>query len=385
MNQNQKKILVVSSQKDNTKCALSALKNLNLDDIEVKTSGLEALENILSHHWHLVICDVEMRQIDGWTFVKELKLSDKLPNLPVILMGLSEAPATEEELKSYGVIRYAKMPIKDTDLDFLINSTLTLFKTSGTIENKFTKAKDSLLREDNDEAIELFSELKSLTKNSLRSNVGLAQAYLQNNDSERAAPIIEEIAVSPELSPQKLMMHIRLALKKEAYDQAKLSMESLLSKNPSEFYYARLVKLCLDYGQVDIAEPFAEEAVALGFKQNEFYKCLARCAVRDQNYEQALGHLKSSEDMGDVSSELYNIKGVCYRKIGDLSMAVDCYEEALRLNPTDPKIYFNLALCNIETKDLNQAMQNLNSCLEISPTFSRAKDKLQEIKGKMAS
>ena len=379
------KVLIVSNQKDNVVSVINALKHLGMTQISVLDNGLEALQGMASSEWGLVICDLEMRQIDGWTFVKELKLSDKVPNLPILLMGHPDAPDAEEKLKVYGVVKYAKMPVNPSELDFLIHSTMSLFHTSGTIENKFTKAKDSLIKQQNDEAIELYSELKSLTKSSLRSNVGLAQAYLQNDQEDLAAPIVEEIAADPEVSPQKLMMRIRLAFKKENFKDAQAAMKELLGDNPTEFYFVRCVKLALDAGKPEMVQGFSLEAVERGYHQNEFYNCLARCAVKDQAYEEALDYLEKSEEFGGPTPELFNIRGVCLRKVGCLSEAAVCYEEALRLNPTDPKIYFNLALCNIEMKEYDLAIQHLESCIEVSPTFERAREKLNELKGKVAS
>ncbi|NRA65478.1 MAG: tetratricopeptide repeat protein [Pseudobacteriovorax sp.] len=385
MNDIKGSVLVVSADAANQKAVIKALTSLEIVDIKVMDCGLEAMEMVKATPPALVICDVNMKQIHGWVFVKELKLNDKIPNLPIILMGRDEAPDTEDKLKSYGLVRYAKMPIKPNSLDFLIHSTVTLFKTSGTIESKFTEAKDSLIKQKNDEAIELFSELKGLTENSLRSNVGLAQAFLQDNQTEKAEEVVEEIAKSDEITPQKLFMQVRLGLKKGDHPVVEKAMKNLLEATPTEFYYSRCVKLCVDHGVPALAKPFAQDALDKGFEQIEFYNCLARCYVSDQKYEAALDYVEKAAKLSGMTPEMYNIKGVCFRKVGSHSDAISCYEEALRLDPTDAKVYFNLAICHVELKQLDLALQHLESCLEISPGFQRAREKRDEIKGKLAS
>ena len=112
------KVLVVTSVREHAKAIITALKNIGLQKIKLIESGLSALSLLSQEEWGLVICDQEMKQIDGWLFVKEYKLSEKIPNHPAILLGKGEAPEKEEILKKYGLIRYLKMPVKASELIF---------------------------------------------------------------------------------------------------------------------------------------------------------------------------------------------------------------------------------------------------------------------------
>ena len=68
--------------------------------------------------------------------------------------------------------------------------------------------------------------------------------------------------------------------------------------------------------------------------------------------------------------------------MGAFSDAIEAYEAALKLDPTNPKVYFNMAICYVEMADYPNAISNLETCLRISPSFSRAEDKLKELKEK---
>src|SRR5690606_7129044 len=139
-------------------------------------------------------CDMSVKFISGWMLIKEVKTSDKIPNIPMLLMGEVPAPAPDDDLKSFGIVKYLQVPFRDADLSFLINSTLQLARTSGTIENKFTKAKESLIQNRCEDAVEQFEELNSLTKRSMRSLVGLSTALVQRGEFEKAETLMVEAA-----------------------------------------------------------------------------------------------------------------------------------------------------------------------------------------------
>lgn len=177
------KALILSGHKEVITSVRNSLKSFEYGEIDYLENGIEALKKMNSSTYDLVICHSKIKFISGWNLIKEMKTSEKIPNMPVVLMGDQAAPATEDELKAYGLIKYLKMPASESDLSFLINSTLQLFKTSGTIENKYTKAKAALISQNAGQAVELYSELHGLTKKSLRSSMGLAEAYTQNGES----------------------------------------------------------------------------------------------------------------------------------------------------------------------------------------------------------
>ncbi|SMF52383.1 response regulator [Pseudobacteriovorax antillogorgiicola] len=379
------KVLVVTSVRNHAKAILVGLKNLGLQKVSIRESGLEALSILASESWDLVICDQEMKQINGWLFIKEFKLSEKVPNIPAILLGRNDAPVEEEVLKRFGLIKYLKLPVRPSELDFLIHSTLSLANTSGTIENKYTQAKDSLIQHNSEEAVELYSELQTLTKGSLRSNVGLAQAYIQNQEDDRAHEVLETIANSGENTPASMMLSARMSLKRGNKDAGVKVIETLLKAHGNEFYYSRCVGLLNQHNFYDESKTIALAGRELGFDAAEFYSAISRALVGEGAYDRALQEIKEAEEKFGESAEQFNLKGVCHRKTSNLDEAIEAYEHALRLNPENHKVYFNIAICFIELGQLSEAARQLENCVRLRPDFERARDKLAEVKGRLAS
>jgi tetratricopeptide (TPR) repeat protein len=373
-------VLVVSAHKDHADTIVKALKKLELQTIQVMDNGIEALQQMTEQHYGFLICDQSIRFISGWLLIKEIKTSDRIPNVPVILFGKDAQPESEEVLKRYGLIKYLQFPVQPSDLDFTIHSTLSLFNTSGTVENKYTKAKDSLLKNKAKEAIELYSELRGLTKNSARSSMGLAQAYLQDKQVAQADKVIEELSQSDEDSPARLLLQSKIHLQKKQPEAALELLRKVLDQLPNGFYYAKAIKLLLDFQEFHVAAPLCHAAIRAGFERPEFLLCLGKDRYNEGDMEGALDYTQQHESAFGMTNEIYNLRGVCFKKMGDHTRAIECYEQALRLSPTDARVYFNLAMCSIQMKRNEEAAHYLELCLQYAPAFPKAREKLDELR-----
>jgi tetratricopeptide (TPR) repeat protein len=373
-------VLVLSAQKDSAETILKALKKLELNKIHVMDNGIEALQKMTEQSFGFLICDQNIRFISGWLLIKEIKTSDRIPNIPVILFGKDAQPESDDVLKRYGLIKYLQFPVQPSDLDFTIHSTLSLFTTSGTVENKYTKAKDSLLKNKSKEAIELYSELRGLTKNSARSSMGLAQAFLQDKQVAQADKVIEELSRSDEDSPARSLLQAKIHLQKNEADRAFDLLKKILDQVPNGFYYTKAIKLLMDFQQFHCAAPLCHAAMRAGIERPEFLLCLGKDRYNEGDMEGALEYTQQHESAFGMTNEIYNLRGVCFKKLGDHTRAIESYEQALRLNPTDSRVYFNLAMCSIQMKRNDEAARYLEFCLQYSPNFPKAREKLDELR-----
>ncbi len=376
------KIMVLSGDKENLITVIKCLKKLDFTKITHSDNGVEAIQKMVVDPVDFILCDQDIRFLKGWVFIKEMKNSDKIPNIPVILFGKANAPESEEIMKQYGVIQYLKFPISDSNLDFAIHSTLTLFNTSGTTENKFSKAKTALLHQ-NSTAVDLYQELRGLTKNSTRSSLGLAQAYVQNNEQEKASKVLQEVVATGDITPSTRIIGIKLALEQKNTENANQLSTSLLTEQDNIFYYSRCVDLFIEASEFMSAENYCVQAIEKDFLVPQFHTNLAKCKYGQDKYPDCINVLNEAEKKFGPSYEISNIRGVCYKKTGSFTEAIESYEEALQLEPMNPKAYFNIAICLIEMSRFEEAIQQLEACLKMAPTFKRASEKLVELKAKV--
>lgn len=377
------KIAILTSEVATATLLTQILAKDGHKDIKVFADGLGALKALRDQPFNFVICDMSIRFISGWTLIREVKASDKIPNVPCMLLGKAAAPGSEEELKQYGIVKYLQAPFRESEVTFLISSTLMVAATSGTIENKYSKAKEALLANKPKEAVEKYQELHGLTKKNLRSSLGLAEAYLQDSQTDKANEVmLEAVQNSKEVSPTSMMMQSNILLKKKTAAQAYTITTKLLDEvmPATPFYFSKSLKVYTDYKEFTYAELICQKGIERKFKLPEFKLTMARCNYEQGAFAHALAAIKSAQDEYGPSTDLCNLRGVCLKKTGDYAGAILAYEEALRLSPMDAKIYFNMASCAISSKRYLQAEKYLESCLQINASFPKVREKLAEIR-----
>lgn len=85
--------------------------------------GLEILQNTRDFDLPLIILsDIEMPNMDGFEFVKNLKLSDRLKHIPVIMITSRTAEKHKEHAFSLGASDYMGKPYNESELISKINS-----------------------------------------------------------------------------------------------------------------------------------------------------------------------------------------------------------------------------------------------------------------------
>ncbi len=73
-------------------------------DVHEATNGVEALAFVGGHRPDLIVLDLMMPVMDGWTFVEECRRTQSCDEVPIVVTSASHnLPQTAERLRSYGV------------------------------------------------------------------------------------------------------------------------------------------------------------------------------------------------------------------------------------------------------------------------------------------
>lgn len=116
------KILVIDDE-ESICLILENFLSANYDGVS-KNDGLQALEWLEGNLPDLIICDVQMPNIDGYQFLEKMRQRGYTKHTPVIMLSGTEA--SKERVKCYrlGAQDFLTKPFNPEELDELIKKNL---------------------------------------------------------------------------------------------------------------------------------------------------------------------------------------------------------------------------------------------------------------------
>ena len=117
-----KSILIVDDQKEN----ITVLKNLLDDTYEIfaALNGKSALRVMKVARIDLVLLDLVMPVMDGFETLRQMKMDEKLVNIPVIFITSEMEDAKESTGLSLGAVDYIKKPYNPTIINIKVKNQL---------------------------------------------------------------------------------------------------------------------------------------------------------------------------------------------------------------------------------------------------------------------
>ncbi len=116
-----KKVLIVDDEHDLVHLVKISLEKNNFSVLTAH-DGEEGLDKAKSEQPDLIVLDILMPKKDGWTFMRELKATDGIKNIPVIMLTIREQLKDVFELE--GVRDYVVKPFSAEELVTKINTCL---------------------------------------------------------------------------------------------------------------------------------------------------------------------------------------------------------------------------------------------------------------------
>jgi signal transduction histidine kinase len=166
-----KKWLILAIDDDSK--ILQLLENLLPEkgfNIITENNGKKALKSVLSNKPDLILLDVLMPGMDGYTVCKKLKIHPDLKDLPIIF--LTSKTQTEDIVKGFesGGVDYVTKPFNISELLARVNTHLEL-----------KNSKDTILKQ-NDELARLNSDLTRLNEELKQKNKELEELIEKKNE-----------------------------------------------------------------------------------------------------------------------------------------------------------------------------------------------------------
>ena len=135
-------ILIVDDEPVQVKLTQATLAPFNLK-IDTASHGEEALKLIQTNTYDLILSDIQMPVMDGISFIKNLKSSPKIAQIPVIALSGNET-LKQTDYTHFGFAENLKKPYKPDELIRAINNIGSLEKTNYTPSQPVLKSRSEL-------------------------------------------------------------------------------------------------------------------------------------------------------------------------------------------------------------------------------------------------
>ncbi|MBI9108400.1 MAG: response regulator [Spirochaetales bacterium] len=100
-NRDYKKVLVVDDSLSTREIEKSILQAENYS-VDTAVDGIEALEKTKAQYYHLIITDIQMPRMDGYTFVENLRKNEKYSQTPIIVVSSLDTAEVKERFIKLG-------------------------------------------------------------------------------------------------------------------------------------------------------------------------------------------------------------------------------------------------------------------------------------------
>ena len=110
-----KRVLVVDDSAIVRNIHSFMLKSGGFEVVEA-SNGYEAMEKLLESHFDLIVTDVNMPKMDGYSLCEAIRKAEKYVNTPVVI--ISTESEAEDKLRGFkaGANLYVIKPVKSEDL-----------------------------------------------------------------------------------------------------------------------------------------------------------------------------------------------------------------------------------------------------------------------------
>jgi len=86
-------------------------------EVDQAINGIEALEKVLAKPFDLIIVDVNMPRMDGFSFLRVLRAqASDASSIPVVVISTEDGPQDIEDARAAGANYYLVKPVSETAL-----------------------------------------------------------------------------------------------------------------------------------------------------------------------------------------------------------------------------------------------------------------------------
>ncbi|WP_461834118.1 tetratricopeptide repeat protein [Desulfothermus sp.] len=377
----QKPILLVDDIQPARETLSNILKVLGYKNFLDASNGEEAIELLKKNpDIQLIISDWKMPRMSGIELLKWVRSQKEFKNIPFIMVtskGEKEdvALAAEQDVTEYLVkpVTVEALISKIEDIDYRLAKLRELKQKLEEIKKLIDSGKDEEIREELEKVLEEFPKDKSKL---LRE---IAYMYMERGFLDEAEKMVNWALSENPLYTKGWWLKNEIALKKKDLNGVLSALEKLYELNPnsSKVLY-HIGKIYLAKEKLDKAKSFFLMALKVDPKNEQLIQDIWNAYLENDLLDEVF------RDFGHILFEKLNVEtlnnlAVSLSKKGSVDQAIVAYRQALKKEPKNSRLHYNLAVAYLKTGKKKNALVHLNEAIQIDPEFENAKNLLEKL------
>lgn len=94
-------------------------------EVTIARNGKEAVDQLLSKPWSLLILDVMMPVTDGWQVLKQARATPSLASLPVLMLTAKSHQQDMANAADLGATQFLKKPFEPANLALIVRKLIS--------------------------------------------------------------------------------------------------------------------------------------------------------------------------------------------------------------------------------------------------------------------
>ncbi len=375
------KILIVDDLPNMRRTLRNMLRYLGFENVEEVDDGDTGIQKLMEHHFDFVVADWVMPRLSGIEMLRAAKEKPNLKNIPFLMVTAEVDAGQIVQAAETEVDGYIIKPFVAKTLEDKIDSIIHKKKNPSETQKLFLAAEAAKEKQEYGQALAALEMVmvKERSPNSARARQAMGEIYELQGDPDKAEKIYTEaIAVNPQFVKVRQSLG-ELYEKNGDTEKARRAIEAAAKISPNNpDRLTKLGKLYLESGDIEKADEVFKSAIKHDPNNPERRTAIGEIFMKagheDKAAESFQGSLGLKQDTA-VSNRL----GIALRKKGKFKEAILEYRKAIKVDPGDEALYYNVGRAFMQDKNYASARKAFKKALTIDSDFTDAKKMLEKL------
>ncbi len=298
------KVLVIDDHDPIRKAIKRVLQSMGFADITETFDGSEAINLLKEKRFDMIICDLYMRNVDGFAVLNHVRNRSMGSDLPFIVVTGEASKEDIVKAADVGADDYVLKPFQANDLETKVTDVLTKYYSPSPLVKSLRKAENFFMEGDLLSAHQAFREALDSQPESQRAGLGTALSLHAMGESDDALALLRENSTKNHSYHKNFRALADIHLKLKNIPKAIQCMQRELEINP---------------------------------KQVDRQVQLAKLLLKDSNPNAAIDHFRAAlKEQPKLRTALMGI-GNAFAETEDLEKSLYYFKRVRRYHPTYSK------------------------------------------------